>query len=181
MSASTWTGRGRVENATPGPARDAATKRVRDAVRGAGAPRERQWVGVDFSGVRDGRPARRLLPLLVFALIAALGVVALRIDLIRTRYAMAAVLAEENTLIEQQRGLIVRRRQLRDPVELAVLARERGFRPLAGVLTLPDPPALETLTALEAERPAVATARSTSGVPGSAGPVAPGRPGPRWR
>ena len=73
------------------------------------------------------------------ALIAALGVGALRIDLIRTRYAMASALAEEKALIAEQRRLIVRRRQLRDPVELAVQARARGFQPAAGILSLPEP------------------------------------------
>lgn len=99
----------------------------------------RAWIGLDFSGEDGPRRARKLLPLLVFALIAALGVAALRIDLIRTRYAMAAAMAEEQALIEEQRSLIVRRRQQRDPVELALRARERGFRPLAAVFSLPDP------------------------------------------
>jgi len=99
----------------------------------------RNWIGVDFSGEDEARPARRLLPLLVLALVVALGVSALRIDLIRTRYAMASVLAEEKALIEEQRSLIVKRRQLRDPVELATLARERGFRPLSAGFSLPDP------------------------------------------
>ena len=70
---------------------------------------------------------------------AALGVAALRIDLLRTRYAVSAAMERENELIEEQRQLIVRRRQLRDPVELAVQARERGFRPPAHVVSLPDP------------------------------------------
>ena len=52
---------------------------------------------------------------------------------------MAAVMEEEKALIETQRSLIVRRRQLRDPVELAIQARARGFRPLSVVRSLPDP------------------------------------------
>jgi hypothetical protein len=82
---------------------------------------------------------RKLLPLLILALIAALGVSALRIDLIRTRYAMADALAEEKALITEQRELIVRRRQLRDPAELAVQARARGFRPPTQIIWLPEP------------------------------------------
>lgn len=116
--------------------------RAKDRVDLPGSPERRparNWVGVDFSGEDGSRPARRLLPLLVLALVAALGVSALRIDLIRTRYAMASVLAEEEALIEEQRSLIVKRRQLRDPVELATLARERGFRPLSAVSSMPDP------------------------------------------
>jgi hypothetical protein len=97
------------------------------------------WIGIDFSGEDGPRRVRKLLPLLVLALIAALGVSALRIDMIRTRYAMADVLAKEKALIAEQRRLIVRRRQLRDPVELAVRARELGFRPPAQILSLPEP------------------------------------------
>jgi hypothetical protein len=52
---------------------------------------------------------------------------------------MASALAEEQALIAEQRRLIVRRRQLRDPVELAVQARARGFQPATQILSLPDP------------------------------------------
>jgi hypothetical protein len=98
-----------------------------------------EWIGIDFSGEKTPRHIRKLLPLLILALIAALGVSALRIDLIRTRYAMAEALAEEKALITEQRELIVRRRQLRDPAELAVQARARGFRPPTQILSLPEP------------------------------------------
>lgn len=97
------------------------------------------WIGVDFSGENGPRRLRRLLPLLVLALIAALGVSSLRIDLIRTRYAMASALAQEKALIAEQHRLIVRKRQLRDPVELAIQARARGFRPAAQIFSLPEP------------------------------------------
>ena len=80
-----------------------------------------------------------LLPLLVLALVAALGVASLRIDLIRTRYALAAAMDEEKRLIEEQHALIVQKLQGRDPVELAVLAKQRGFRPTAPSLSLADP------------------------------------------
>jgi len=79
------------------------------------------------------------LPLLVLALITALGIEALRIDLIRIRYAMASVVKRESDLLEEQRELIVRRRQLRDPVGLAVAARARGFRPPHQIIVLRDP------------------------------------------
>jgi hypothetical protein len=98
-----------------------------------------EWIGIDFSGEKGSHRTRKLLPLLVLALIAALGISALRIDLIRTRYAMSDALAEEQALIAEQRRLIVRRRQLRDPVELAVQARARGFQPAKQILSLPDP------------------------------------------
>lgn len=117
----------------------AQAKHRLEAQRPAPHGKRRAWTGLDFSGEEGPRRARKLLPLLVFALIAALGVSALRIDLIRTRYAMATAMAEEQARMDEQRNLIVRRRQLRDPVELATKARQRGFRPLAAVLSLPDP------------------------------------------
>ena len=75
MSAST-----RVERAKSlGPAR--VTSAARET---------RRWVGFDLSGANDPRRAKYLVPLLLMALVIALGVAALRIDLIRTRYAVAA-------------------------------------------------------------------------------------------
>ena len=124
MSASTWIAR--------------AKDRI-DLRQTSEASSRAEWIGIDFSGEKGSRRTRKLLPLLVLALIAALGISALRIDLIRTRYAMSDALAEEQALIAEQRRLIVRRRQLRDPVELAVQARERGFQPAKQILSLPDP------------------------------------------
>lgn len=100
------------------------------------------WIGIDVSSDRVPRTPRGVYPLFAAAavvVLAALAVAAVRIDLIRTRYAVSAAMERENELIEEQRQLIVRRRQLRDPVELAVQARERGFRPPTHVVALPDP------------------------------------------
>ena len=98
-----------------------------------------RWIGVDFAGQAGARNARKLLPLLVLALITALAIAALRIDLIRIRYAMASAVGEETALREEQRNLIVRRRQLRDPINLEIQARARGFRPPTQVIVLRDP------------------------------------------
>lgn len=98
-----------------------------------------RWIGVDLADLDGSQRARKLLPLLVLALIAALCISALRIDLIRIRYAMASVVERETALLEEQRNLIVRRRQLRDPTELAVQARARGFRPPRQIIVLPEP------------------------------------------
>lgn len=100
---------------------------------------ERSWIGVDVSTTRSRPLPAALIPLLVIALGVALAIAALRIDLIRARYAMSAVLAEEEALLEEQRELVVRRRQLRDPVALAMKARERGFIPPAQMLSIPEP------------------------------------------
>jgi hypothetical protein len=127
MSASTWTNRsgGRAESpeTAPQPA----------------DPDPGGWIGVDFSHSGTRRPSRALLPLLILALVVALGVASLRIDLIRTRYALATAMAEEQKLIAEQHTLIVQTRKLRDPVGLAVLARERGFRPAESIRSIADP------------------------------------------
>jgi hypothetical protein len=102
---------------------------------------KREWIGVDFSASRGSGRSYALVPLLVVALVAALGVAALRIDLIRARYAVAAAMEMEQALLEEQRALIVRKRQMRDPVELAVQARARGFRPPSRVFSLVEPQA----------------------------------------
>jgi len=106
--------------------------------RGTTTP-NREWIGVDLSNFATGQPSRALLPLLVLALVTALGVASLRIDLIRTRYALAATMDEEKRLIEEQHSLIVQKLQGRDPVELALLAKQRGFRPTTPSLSLADP------------------------------------------
>jgi len=102
---------------------------------------KRRWIGFDFSERNDPRRAKALVPLLLMVLVTALAIAALRIDLIRIRYAVAAATASENSLIEERRALIARKRHLRDPMVLAVEARERGFRPAAHVYSLPDPAA----------------------------------------
>jgi len=102
-------------------------------------PSPGRWIGVDLANQESSQHIRKLLPLLILALVAALSIAALRIDLIRIRYAMASVVQRETRLLEEQRNLIVRRRQLRDPVELAVQARARGFRPATHVVVLTEP------------------------------------------
>jgi len=99
----------------------------------------RSWIGVDLARFQGAPRSRTLVPLIALALVVALGVAALRIDLIRTRYAVAASLDQEQTLIEEQRALIVRLRALRDPSVLAALARKRGYRPAERVIVLADP------------------------------------------
>ena len=124
MSAFVWPGRPRIPQ--PIPSVD------------AGGPRP-GWIGVDLSTDRPSRRSHALVPLLVVGIVAALGVAALRIDLIRTRYAIAATLDQEQALMEEQRALTLRKRELRDPVALAIRARELGFKAPAHVFSLPEP------------------------------------------
>ncbi len=99
----------------------------------------RNWIGRDLSQRNDPRNAKAFVPLLLVILLTALGIAALRMELIKTRYAIAAATERETALIEEQRALIARKRQLRDPMVLSIEARERGFRPPAHVYSLPDP------------------------------------------
>jgi hypothetical protein len=64
---------------------------------------------------------------LVGALMAALCLAALRIDLIRQGYALAAAMREEKELLEERRLLTARVRSLRDPARLARLASRLDF------------------------------------------------------
>ena len=99
-----------------------------------GAPKRRRRRPIELIG-RDivGSPLRssprsRLLPVaLVGALIAALCLAALRVDLIRQRYELAEAMNTEKQLLERKRLLTAQSRRLRDPARLARLAQERGF------------------------------------------------------
>jgi hypothetical protein len=143
-----------------------------DPIRGRQA-----WIGIDVSSEPARRTPRGLYPLFAVAVLVALGVAAVRIDLLRTRYAVSAAMARESELIEEQRQLIVRRRQLRDPVELAMQARERGFRPPTHVVSLPDP-TLGTQESIVSPQPVVTTpsVAAVSVGPGNSAPS-----GSEWR
>ncbi len=82
---------------------------------------------VDLARRRPRLGARLVLPPLIAALLVALGVAALRIDLLRVQYAVAAATLEEQRLLDESRSLTAHMLKLRDPVELAVRARELGF------------------------------------------------------
>lgn len=76
----------------------------------------------------EGAAGHRLLVALVTGLlVGALLLVALRIDIIRMRYAMARALERETELRGQQRELVVESRRLRQPARLAELAAELGY------------------------------------------------------
>ncbi len=107
----------------------------------SGRTPERQdlWIGVDFARWTAPTSSPIGLALVAIALVVALGIAALRIDLIRTRYALAEAMDRESALLLEQRELIARQRQLRDPTVLARLAEERGFRPVLAARVLVDP------------------------------------------
>ena len=86
-------------------------------------------VGRDLGrGERTLRPTRRGLTLLLAAaMIAALAVAALRIDLIRVRYGLAEAVRTEKALVQERREIVARVRAMRDPVRLGEIARNQGF------------------------------------------------------
>lgn len=145
MSASTAVprARGRVQHASQPakpsrqlrPSKKSRKQRSSDSNLG---PRE-SFIGVDFSKLAIAPRSRTWLPLLVVALAVALGIAALRIDLIRTRYALMDTMQKEQALIEAQRALIVEKLTLRDPSALSALAEKRGYRPAEIIRTLIDP------------------------------------------
>ena len=114
----------------------------------------RRWLGrhrpaVPLAAGRDlSRPperARRRVPPRHVALVtagavcAALLLVALRVDSIRQRYRLADALRGEQTLLEQQRRLMVEVRRLRHPLRLAELGRELGLARAERLIALGDP------------------------------------------
>jgi hypothetical protein len=84
-------------------------------------------IGIDVASNRQPIVGRALLPLLIAGLLVALGVSAMRIDLLRIRYALAETVKEEQRLRGEERSLTVRMRTLRDPVQLAERAQQLGF------------------------------------------------------
>lgn len=114
---------------------------------GARAPERKRsdLIGRDLAPMCHGvSRRRRLLPAaLVGALMGALCLAALRIDLIRQGYDLAAAMREEQELLEEHHLLTARVRSLRDPARLARLARRLDFERPERVIELgtPDVPA----------------------------------------
>lgn len=94
-------------------------------------------IGIDVSGRRRGSRTRISWSVVIVALVLALGLAALRVDLTRMRYALADALTTEQRLLEEQRLLTVEMRTLRDPSGLASRARELGFVHPERVIDLP--------------------------------------------
>jgi hypothetical protein len=119
------------------------SRRARRGSRSAGRKRS-DLIGRDLAPIRRVANRRRLLPVaLVGALMAALCLAALRIDLIRQGYALAAAMREEKQLLEEHHVLTARVRGLRAPARLTLLASHLNFERPERVIELgaPDPPA----------------------------------------
>jgi hypothetical protein len=96
-------------------------------------------VGRDFAAPRGIRTrTRNLFPLaLATALVAALAIAALRVDLIRVRYGLADALEAEKVLLQERREALAALSALRDPARLAPLAARRGLVRPTRILELP--------------------------------------------
>ncbi len=114
-------------------ARDAsAPPRGRRKTSSPGQPKAtnvREWVGRDVSeDFRPRRfPVRFSLPLVLVGLAVGLALGVLRIDVLRTQYALSEATEKEQELQEEQRRIRVQGRQFRAPGQLVQMAREEGF------------------------------------------------------
>jgi hypothetical protein len=104
----------------------------------AGTP---DLVGLDFARVRTAGPRRRawLPAALIGALLAAMGLAELRMQIFRMRYALGEASIETRALREERSQLMARLESLRGPERLARLARERGFAAPSQVIVLHAP------------------------------------------
>jgi hypothetical protein len=96
-------------------------------------------VGRDFARVRasSGRlSTRRIAALVAVAFACALGLAALRIDILRVRYALGAALREEKALVQAQRQHTAELEALRHPSRLVEVAGKLGFAPPQRVIDL---------------------------------------------
>ena len=87
-------------------------------------------VGRDFARSRPVGTSLRsglLGWLILVSCVCALGLAALRIDILRMRYALAAAVQEERSLTLQRSRSTAEVEALRDPARLAQLAGELGF------------------------------------------------------
>lgn len=88
----------------------------------------RSPIGRDFAHSRAASPARRWwAAVLVAGVLAALGVVHVRVRLIEEGYLRAAAVERVETLLAERQLLKARVEALRSPDRLTALAKERGF------------------------------------------------------
>jgi hypothetical protein len=99
-------------------------------------------VGRDFARVRaPGRlSARRVVWLVAIVFASALSLAALRIDILRVRYALGEAIREEKALVQQQRQHTAELEELRNPSRLVEVAHRLGFAPPERVIDLRQAP-----------------------------------------
>jgi len=77
-----------------------------------------------------------MVPAVLGMVLSGLLLVSLRVEITHLRYSLAEAGAQEQQLLERQRLMTVRVRELRDPGRLRTLAQESGFVRPRSVLTL---------------------------------------------
>ncbi len=82
-------------------------------------------------------PSGQMLPGLVVAVLVALAMAALRVDLIRGRYEIGMGYHQEEQLNRRIARLTASMRELRDPARLGKFARDMGFVPPERLIDLP--------------------------------------------
>jgi hypothetical protein len=97
--------------------------------------------GVDFARVRVAASRKRVwLPaVLLGALLAALGLAQLRLEILRMRYALGDATVELQALREERSRLSARLEGLRSPQRLARLAQKHELAPPVHVIDLQAP------------------------------------------
>lgn len=107
-------------------------------------------VGLDVSLAPSRLRGTSWLPVVAAAVVGALFLAVLRMDVIKLRLALAESFEAELRLAEEQRELTVEMRRLRDPAELTRRAEELGFDRAERLIDLnPDEPTASDVTALE--------------------------------
>jgi cell division protein FtsL len=100
----------------------------------------RLWSALQSSARELRLPPRTLRLLATLGggaiVLSSLGIVAFRTEILRARYELGDLVAQETRLSEERAALRVAVRRLRDPERLERLARERGFGPPERVLEL---------------------------------------------
>jgi hypothetical protein len=111
------------------------------AAAGSARARVLGLVGADVArgAPHAGRRNQWLLALVAASVAGCLGLVALRVEILRTRYELAHLAEEEAGLLEARSALLVEVRELRHPERLARLAARRGFGPPERVIHLAEP------------------------------------------
>lgn len=123
----------------------AADRMRRSSWSGIAAPdvaedHRRELVGRDFRDLRETGRFRLVVAVLVVALVGGLLLAALRVDLIRMRYAMAEAMKEEQAAFALHRELTVALQERRDPARVAARARALGFVRPEQIIDLEAPP-----------------------------------------
>jgi hypothetical protein len=96
-------------------------------------------VGRDFARVRRMRArlrTREIMWVLGTAFACALALAALRIDILRVRYALGEAIRQEKALVQQHRQQTAALEALRHPSRLVDVARQRGLAPPERVIDL---------------------------------------------